>query len=55
MTNIDTASRAELEIAILEHDLEDTLFGGIDNILIMSTDKIREILGAWVEEGNETE
>jgi hypothetical protein len=53
MTNLNTATRAELEVAILEHDLEDTLFGGLDAIMNTDTEDIREKLKNWVIEGNE--
>lgn len=53
MTNINTATRSELEIAIFENDLENTLFGGLDAIIAMSTEEIREKLTNWVIEGNE--
>ena len=53
MTDLNTATRAELEVAILEHDLEDTLFGGLDAIMKLETEEIREKLMNWVVEGNE--
>lgn len=53
MTNLNTANRADLEVAILENDLDETLFGGLDNIMAMDTEEIREKLINWVIEGNE--
>ncbi len=53
MTNLNTANRSELEVIILENDLEDTLFKGIDSIMTMDTEDIRKILINWVIEGNE--
>ena len=53
MTNLNTANRADLEVAILENDLDETLFGGLDNIMAMDTEEMREKLINWVIEGNE--
>lgn len=53
MTNVDTATRIELELVILDMDLQDSLFGGIDNILEMSTDEIREKLVDYIIESPE--
>ena len=53
MTDLNTSTRAELEVAILEHDLEDALFGGLDAIMKLETEEIREKLINWVVEGNE--
>ena len=53
MTNLNTANRADLEVVILENNLDETLFGGIDNIMTMDTEEIREKLINWVIEENE--
>jgi len=53
MTNLNTASRADLEIAILDGDLEDTLFNGFDNIINMDTEEIRAKLISFVVNNNE--
>lgn len=53
MTNLNTANRADLEVVILENDLDETLFNGVNNIMSMDTEKIREKLINWVIEGNE--
>ena len=53
MTDLNKANRADLEVAILENDLDETLFGGLDNIMAMETEEMREILINWVIEGNE--
>ena len=53
MTNINTASRTELEIVNLENDLENILFDGIDSVMSADTDKIRQKLIEWIIEGNE--
>ena len=53
MTNLNTANRADLEVAILENDLDETLFCGLDNIMAMDTEEMREKLINWVIEGNE--
>ena len=53
MVNLNTAKRPDLEVAILENDLEDTLFNGIDEIMKMDTEKIREILINWLIENCE--
>lgn len=53
MTNLNTASRADLEIAVLENNLEN-LFGGLDSIISLDTEVLREKLIAWVIENNET-
>jgi hypothetical protein len=53
MTDLNKANRADLEIAILENDLDETLFGGLDNVIAMDTEEIREKLINWVIEGNE--
>jgi hypothetical protein len=52
---LNTATRADLEVIILENDLEDTLFNGFHDIMKMDTEKIREKLINWVIEGNETD
>lgn len=52
---IPTATRADLEVAILQNNLEDTeRFGGIENIMKMSIEEIREKLTEWIFEGDET-
>ena len=53
MTHIDTATRSELEIIILENDLE-YMFGTLDEILNTNTEIIREKITNWVIEGDET-
>ena len=53
MTNLDTATRADLEVAILDNDLDETLFSGLDDIMSMDTEEIRKKLINWVIEGNE--
>jgi hypothetical protein len=53
MTDLNKANRAELEVAILDNNLEDTLFNGLDSIIEMGTEEIREKLINWVVEGNE--
>ena len=53
MIHVNTADRPQLEIAIFENNLEYSLFGGLDAIIAMSTEEIREKLLNWVIEGNE--
>lgn len=53
MTHLNTASRAALEIVIIENDLEETLFDGIDSIIAMDTEAMREKLINWVIKGGE--
>ena len=53
MIDLNTAVRADLESAILEMDLEETLFGGLDAIIAMSTERIRDILIDYVIENDE--
>jgi len=54
MTNLNTATRADLEIAILEANIEDTIFNGLDAIIAMNTEDLREKLIDWVCENDET-
>ena len=54
MNFVENMNRAELEIAILENNLEDTYFNGLDAIIKMSDDEIRERLTEWIIEGDET-
>lgn len=53
MTNLNTASRADLEIAILDEGIEETVFGGLDNIIAMETETVREKLIEYVIENND--
>jgi len=52
---INKANRSELEIMILNADLEDTLFDGLDAITKMDTEEIREKLINWILENDETD
>ena len=53
MTNIDTATRSELEVVILENDLE-YMFGTLNEIINTDTEIIREKIRKWVIAGDET-
>ena len=53
MIDVNTAVRADLESVILEMDLEETLFGGLDAIIAMSTERIRDILIDYIIENDE--
>lgn len=53
MTNLNTADRADLEIAILEAGIEETVFGGLDAIIAMETEVVREKLIDYVIENND--
>lgn len=52
MKLVNDYSRAELEIAILENDLEND-FGGLEFILIMTDEEIKEKLIEWIMSGDE--
>ena len=53
MTDLNKANRAELEVAVLENDLIET-FGGLQELLKMETEILRDKLINWVIEGDET-
>ncbi len=55
--NIETMSRAELEIAILSDNDLYLYFGGdanIANVIKMSDEEVREKIREWIIEGDET-
>lgn len=51
--NLDRATRPELETIILENDLG-YLFGGLEQAINTETEVLREKIGEWVFEGDET-
>lgn len=54
MTNVTTATRTELEIAVLNDINLDLYVGGFDNIGSLGTEDLRERITNYVIEGNET-
>jgi hypothetical protein len=53
MLNVQTATRADLEVAALENDgLMDHL-GGLAAVGDMSLEQLREAVTAWIEAGDE--
>jgi len=55
MTNVNTATRAQLEIATIEDGNLELYLGGHKAILIMETEMLRKKIINYVIEGNETE
>jgi GTP cyclohydrolase III len=56
--NIETMSRAELEIAILSDNDLYLYFGGdanMANVIKMSDEEVREKIREWILEGDETQ
>ena len=54
MTNINTATRSELEIIIIQNNLE-YMFGTLNEIINTDTEIIREKITDWIIEGDEYE
>jgi hypothetical protein len=53
-TLLGTATRAELESAVVEHDILPTDAAGCERIVAMSTEELRAAVTAWIEAGDET-
>lgn len=54
--NVMTATRDELEMAVLEHDILPTgTSADCAKVIAMTTAEIRAVVAAWVEAGDETD
>jgi len=53
MLNVQTATREDLEIALLEDASMMAAVGGFDAALTMSTDAMREKITEWIVAGDE--
>jgi len=55
MTNVNTATRAQLEIVTIEDDNLELFLGGHKSIIKMDTETLREKIIDYVMQGNECE
>lgn len=53
MIHLPDATRAEIEVAVLENDELAEFLGGLRVVSAMSLEALREKIGDWVEAGDE--